>query len=374
MKKLNFPYPFNGFCGTTFLNCFSSVYMFLENVAAGGSDYDCRQLRGKGCNSCGNCGQGGSTPISRQERYFFLFDTMCGRSSLRCRFDGTPTETQDMICEHDFYDGGTERNVDFIFGFAGYEYRKVTGDFKAEITASIDAGKPVIAKVKTGKGRCRVIIGYDNANSRHDKLLEPDYKNAQDLPKKACKYDDILALYVVGEKIEPRYTLKDGLERIVKVIEYNKSEKLWEEYANKIGLYGAGSLGGTGIEEKKARLKRVAETMEHTWNCHNFAEVFRNYREGGDASAYDAVGDMKRLRNPAFREFFDQISGPCYGYTHDLAWALVGLNETADWTRHVYKTGYFGEMAELTLCQIQKNDEGVLACVRKILEILEGTQ
>ena len=28
-------------------------------------------------------------------------------------------------------------------------------------------------------------------------------------------------------------------------------------------------------------------------------------------------------------------------------------------------------MAELTLCQIQKNDEQVLACVKKMLEILE---
>jgi len=366
MKKLNFPYPFNGFCGTTFLNCFSSVYMFLENVAAGGSDYDCRQLRGKGCNSCGNCGQGGSTPISRQEKYFFLFDTMCARSSLRCRFDGTPTAMERMIGEADPYQGDTGNNVDFLFGFAGYEYKKISDDFRASVITSIDAGKPVIAKVKTGKGRCRVITGYDG-----NKLLEPGYKNAQDPPKKAVKYDDLLALYIIGGKTAPRYTLKDGLARIVQVMEYNAREKLWDEYIGKIGLYGAGSLGETGLEEKKARLERVAQTMEHTWNCHNFAEVFRNYREGGDASAYDGVGDMKRLRNPIFREYFDRISGPCYGYTHDLAWALVGLHQTANWTNHVYRSGYFGEMAERALVQIKKNDEGVLECIRQVLAILD---
>ena len=67
---------------------------------------------------------------------------------------------------------------------------------------------------------------------------------------------------------------------------------------------------------------------------------------------------------------WDKISGPCNGYTHDLAWALVGLNETADWKGHVYRTGYFGEMAELALAQIRKNDEEALACVKEALAIL----
>ena len=39
MPKLDFTIPFSGFCGTTFLNCFTSVYMHLEDLGAGGSDY-----------------------------------------------------------------------------------------------------------------------------------------------------------------------------------------------------------------------------------------------------------------------------------------------------------------------------------------------
>jgi len=64
MKKLNFNIPFSGFSGTTFINCFASAYLFLEGIAG-----------------------------EEQENIFMLFDTMCGRSALRCRFDGEPTET-----------------------------------------------------------------------------------------------------------------------------------------------------------------------------------------------------------------------------------------------------------------------------------------
>jgi len=122
------------------------------------------------------------------------------------------------------------------------------------------------------------------------------------------------------------------------------------------------------VDEKKARMKRVAETMWHTFNCHNFAEVFRKYRDDGDASVYDNVGDMKKLRNPALKELWDKISGPCCGYTHDLAWALIGLEECADWSKHA--AGYFGEMVQLTLSRISNNDAAAFDAVKKAIEIL----
>ena len=359
MKKLDFNIPFSGFTTLDFLNCFSSTYLFLEKF-----DYTRTGRKPCGisnCEACGYCREDGSV--------FFLFDTMCGRSALRLRYDGEPTEMQKWIGDTKEGNCGTDDTINFLFGFAGYAYRKVTGDFRNEIIASINADKPVIAKVKTGAGRFRVIIGHDK-----NKLLEPDYKGAQKAPKKAVKYDELEALYIIGDKIAPRYFLKDGLERIVQVMEYNASEKLWEGYFEKIGMYTADSFGKCGRAEKLARLKRVAETMEHTWNCHNFAEVFRKYREDGDASLYDAIGDMKKLRNPAMAELFDRISGPCFGYTHDLAWALVGLSEGAEKIGYALNMGYPGEMAELTLCQIKKNDEGVLECVKRMLEILEETE
>ncbi len=364
-NELTFKVPFSGFCGTTFINCFASTYMFLEDIAAGDSDYECKQLDGESCNSCGNCSDGGNTPISTQESYFFLFDTMCGRSSLRCRFDGKPTEMQKMIGETDFYDGGTDNNVDFLFGFAGYEFRRLTDPavFKGEIVASIDAGRPVIAKVRTGQGRFRVITGYDG-----DSLICPDFTNAQQKPEGAPSYDELDTLYITGRKTAPRYTLIDGLNRIRQVMEYNINENLWGGYTEKMGLYTEDSLSRASLDEKKARMKRVAETMWHTFNCHNFAEVFRKYRDGGDATVYDAIGDMKKLHAPEFKNLWDKISGPCCGYTHDLAWALIGLEECADWSKHA--AGYFGEMVELTISQIAKNDIEALDAVKYVIKNL----
>ena len=79
-KKLAFTIPFSGFAPTTFINCFASAYMFLENIeAVGETEYDCQLLENGQCSGCGNCGR---TPVAMQERYFFLFDTMCGHSSL----------------------------------------------------------------------------------------------------------------------------------------------------------------------------------------------------------------------------------------------------------------------------------------------------
>lgn len=357
-KELDFKVQFSAFCDTTFINCFSSTYMFLESI---GTRYRDGDLCGKsGCENCGYCGNEGN--------YFFLFDTMCGRSALRCRFDSEPTKVQKMICETDFYDGGTDNNVDFLFGFAGYEYRSLTDAslFQDEIAASIDAGKPVIAKVKTGDGRFRVLTGYDG-----DRLICPDFSNAQHKPETAPSYDELEAIFIIGNKIAPRYDLIDGLKRIRDVMDYNINERLWDDYMDKMGLYTSDSLSHCSIEEKKARIKRVAETMWHTFNCHNFAEVFRRYLPYGSdhSKVYDAFDGMKELRSSEFSDLLDTISRNS-GYTHDLAWALIGLEECADWTKHAAR--YFGEMVELTLDRIKKNDVEIHDAVNKMIDILNN--
>jgi len=196
-------------------------------------------------------------------------------------------------------------------------------------------------------------------------MICPDFTNAQRKPEHAPAYDELDALYIIGEKTEPRYTLMDGLKRILYVMEYNQAERLWSGYTEKMGLYTSDSLSHCNADEKKTRMKRVAETMWHTFNCHNFAEVFRKYRDDSNASVYDSIGDMKKLRDPALKELWDKISGPCFGYTHDLAWALIGLDECADWSRHA--AGYFGEMVELTLSQIAKNDEEALDAIKEAI-------
>jgi hypothetical protein len=201
---------------------------------------------------------------------------------------------EQMIGDINFYEGGTDNNVDFLFGFAGYNYRQLTDSsvFIGEIVASIDEGKPVIVKVKAGNDRFRVITGYDA-----DTLICPDFTNAQQKPQSAPSYDELDTIYIIGDKIAPRYTLIDGFKRIRKVMDYNINENLWGGYTEKMGLYTADGLSRCSLEEKKSRMKRVADTMWHTFNCHNFAEVFRKYRDGCDASVYDTIGDMKKLRS-----------------------------------------------------------------------------
>lgn len=351
-KELSFGYPFSGFASTTFINCFASVYMFLEGIPLPASDYDCKRLRGEACDSCGNCQGGGDTPLTVQEQYFFLFDTVSGRSSLRCRFDGEPTAPQRRVCASDFYDAGADETVDFLFGYAGYAYDKLTNpaEFRGAVAASIDAGRPLIAKARADEGRFHVIVGCDG-----DKLLSPDYANAQRPPAEPPAYDGLEALYRVGGKVRPRYTFKDGLRRVVEIMEYNAAEGLWDAYIEKMGLYTADSFDRADLGEKKARMKRVADTMWHTFNCHNFAEVFRRRR-------------VDELRAPALDGLCAAIGGPCHGYTHDLAWALIGLEERADWTKHHAR--YFGEMAQLTLRQIADNDARALEAVKAIIELI----
>jgi len=324
-KELDFNVPFSGFAGTTFLNCFASAYLFLEGI-----------------------------PGDQQEIYFFLFGAVCGHSSLRFRFDGVPTEIEKKLCVRDFYDCGGDYAMEFLFGFAGYDYGQMIdpADFKEEIISSIDAGRPVIVGTKAEADQYRVITGYDG-----DNLLSPEYTNAQRPPANPPSYDDIEVLYVFGGKIKPRYTFTDGLRRVAEVMERNAAENTWGTYLDKFSSYHptSDSFIEADAEEKAARMKRLQKSMWDVMNVHNFSEVFRNcYHDD--------------LNNPALNELRNEIGGPCYGYTHDLSAALITLADQADWS-HYYAL-FYGEMIELTLKQIAKNDEKVLAAVKRIIGIL----
>jgi len=326
-NSINFNIPFSGFQGTTFLNCFTSVYMFLEN-----------------------------TPCDQQEKHFFLLGTMCGHTSLRFRYNGEPTEMEKLLCVRDFYDCGGDYAMEFLFGFTGYDYGQMINpaDFKEEIISSINAGKPLIVGTKSNADQYRVIIGYDG-----DKLLSPEYSNAQRPPENPPSYDDIEVLYVFGDKIPPRFGLLDGLKRIVQVMEYNISENLWGTYLDKFSSYHptSDSFMKADTEEKKARMKRLQKSMWDVMNTHNFCEVFRNCHHDD-------------LRNPSLDELRNKIGGPFYGYTHDLSAALITLADQADWAH--YYAHFYGEMIELTLSQIAKNDAEVLDAIKQMIEILDN--
>jgi hypothetical protein len=59
--------------------------------------------------------------------------------------------------------------------------------------------------------------------------------------------------------------------------------------------------------------------------CGTFAQAFREIR--ADKYVYDGIGEMKQLHTPEIKELCAKIGGGCYGYTHNLAWTLIGLYE-----------------------------------------------
>ena len=223
--------------------------------------------------------------------------------------------------------------------------------------------KPVIVKLKENRVPFAVITGIDE-----DEIICPDFRCAQKSPDPAVVFEGIDTLYIAGEKTAPNYSLIDGLKRIERVMEYCLDEDLWGEYMKKIGTYGPDSLGEDKPEGRKERMKRLAATMWHTFNCHNFAEVFRIYL--GDRPVdylYDCVGDVKKLGAPVLYETLSTINWR-YGYTHDLAWSLIGLEECIDWND--WKSHYYGDMLEVVIGKIKENDEAVLECVRCIMKQL----
>jgi len=330
----NFDIPFSGFAGTSFINCFTSAYMFLEGING-----------------------------SEQERYFFFFDTMCGRSSLRPRYDGNASKMQMLICKKDFYDGGSDNNIDFLFRLVGYNYNKITSSIKYSeaLRKSIDSGKPIIVRLKSGKWPYRIITGYDD-----NSLICPDYDGAQDKPEQAPHLDEIDALYVFGDKSGQRYTIVDGLKRIRQVMNQNIYEKNWDSYMEKLGTYRG--FFDVDLDEKKNRIKRVAETMWDIFNCHNFRETFCFY----DRPDVNIPGAAK-LSNPDLAHLWQIIDGypNSYNHTHDLAWGLIAIESCTDWSRDGHASNYLGPLAENTIAQIAQNDKVVLDCIEKAIAILE---
>ena len=326
---IDFNIKFCGFYETDFINCFAATYMYLE---------------GK---------QGENDP------YYYLLDTMCGHSSIRFPYDGGyfgQTEIQKLIGHTKKDENGNDYTVDFLFGFSGYGYRKLTDpdSFKAAVIASINAGKPVIAKIKPGTFRYRVITGYNR-----DDLLEPNYKDSNMRNSgEHTSYDVIKILYVISEKIQPRYTLKDGLKRIREVMEFNIKDKPWDGYIEKLGPipseHKADAVLDVTKEERQSRMKRLFHTMWPSMNSHSFAMAFR----------------QSELHHPALNELWKQIID-IYEETQDLYWCLIFLYERADWDHPAFDRWQIGTMVKLTLEKAQKNDEMVLDIIKQAIAILE---
>ena len=293
---MEFRARFSPFAGLTFINCFSAVMAHLEEMDS--------------------------------QEAFFWFDSMCGRSALRCRCDGEMSQWQKRICEYDFYDGGVAENIDFLFGLAGYEYRVIDNPaaFCAETSASIGENRPVIAKIRED-GFC-VIIGVEEG-----KIVCPDFADAQACPASAPQWEDVECLYRIGNKTAPEYSPVNGMVRIVHVLQESIDGDFWDGFKTAI-------TAEMTCAERANVMNRIADAMWHTFNCHNLAEVFRARK-------------FANLSDKRFDYVCQKIDEVCTS-THDLAWSIIELNRCVDWTKPASKC--FGGMVALTLDQLRKND------------------
>ena len=374
-NSLDFNIRYNSLEGLNFIQRFTAVYMFLENIDGSGDVY-CHS--GSACGGCGGGNCSTFTAVNKQASYFFLFNTMTGNSALRCHFDKKQTKIQKIIGDVNLdckplygNDCGTDFTVDFLFGYAGYNYRKCTDAdaFKKEIIASINAGKPVIVKTKAGETRFYVITGYDG-----NALLCPDYCHVTyikdkgnvlaDAPEEPPAYDELEAVYIIGGKTPRRYTVKDGLENIRRVMECNISEKVWDGYLEKMGGWGKfishDGLDKASLEEIKMRMKRLADTSIYIYNfvsfcnsiCVGIPETMRDdylYKElfGSGLSKY--WGTVKVI------SFFDDIAGAGHKFNeiyYGRDWDMIKQTEIPGISMEVCEVIEKAKQADVKLLKI----------------------
>jgi RNA polymerase sigma factor (sigma-70 family) len=316
--QINFPYPFSGFNHLTFINCYASVYMHLEGIV----------------------GVDQNSTAKKQEDYYFIMDTMSGRSADRRDFEDTSEHMDD-----------TPETIDFLMGLTGYTYRTVREDLPAAIKASIDSGKPVLARVKDeSNGAFRVLIGYDG-----DALVMADPKGAQRKPTTPA-YADIAEAIIITGKTQPRYTFLDALRRIQTVMVKSRDARIWDQYIEQLSWE---RLKKADFEEIRRRYKRIAGISWYNFNCHNFAETFRHQV-------------WEPLKDPRLDEVRRQID-KSYDNSHTRNWQVISLHDCRDWSKRPYGQLEWGYSATVVGCleKLRDYDAEVLAAIERAIAILE---
>ncbi|MCL2106007.1 MAG: hypothetical protein FWH26_02955 [Oscillospiraceae bacterium] len=371
--RVDFDYAFSGFRDMDFTNCFASLYMYLEDFAG---DPDVLK--------------------QQQERLFFLFDTVSGRSASVRGWGNVPTEIYQEI-----YD--TDDMLAFLTGYAGYTFEKHTGDVAKQISTSISKGLPVLARLKRdsavyldGKGDSfRVITGYSG-----NKLLMPKPKGTQNPPKKAPKLGDIESVYVITGRAARKYTLLDGLRRVKRVMDCDREAKIWDTYIGAFENYWE-KLKELPLKELKQRFENAHKGT--TWTCHNFAAPFRTheYLEPEPENYQNWIWD--ELKNPLFFSewradvVWEELKDPSFiaskgkshgdprrlppktlidwacDQSHTRQWQLHALYETRDWSKKYYDQMEWGtcETAVLLLQKLKECDDYIYQAVCAMIGILE---
>lgn len=337
--QIDFPYPFTGFNSLTFTNCYASVYMYLEGIV-GIDDYECAKREGKPCDGCGNCS---NSTAKKQEAYYFVLDTLSGRSSVRPTFADTPDDTDNA-----------PETIDLLMGITGYGYRVVQEGAIEEARASIDRGTPVLARMKDpANGAFRVLTGYEG-----DALIAPDPANAQGQPTQpTCA--DVAQVIIVTGKVQPRFSLLDGLERIRTVMLRNRGARVWEQCQEQFD-YWDGGVQALSFEDIQRRFQRICQMAWYNFNCHNFAETFRQRV-------------WEPLKGPCLDEVCQKIHC-CYHNSHTVNWQLIGLYECRDWSSRRYHELEWGYCECVVQCleRLRAYDAEVLAAVEQAIAIVGG--
>ena len=336
--QIAFAYPFSGFNSLTFTNCFASVYMYLEGIV-GEDDYDCPKREGKPCTGCGNCD---NTMVRKQQNYYFLLDTMSGRSSTRPDFPGKVAGMDNA-----------PETIEFLMGFLGYGYRVVEDDIPGTIRAAIDDGMPVLARMRDeSEGAFRVVIGYDG-----DALIAAEPVGAQRKPATPT-HTEIAHLVCVTGETPPTYTLADALKRIRGVMVGSRDAGIWDEYMEQFEYWGG--LEKVDFEEVQRRFKRTTVISDYNFNCHNFGQAFE-YRV------------LESLKDPRLDDVCRRMR-LSYHHSHTRNWQIVGLNECRDWSTRRNDTVEWGYSECVVQCleRLKQYDAEVLEAIEEAIAIVEG--
>ena len=348
-NKLTFNYPFTSFDHLSFLNCFTSVYMYLEKIV--GTDLkECVKEKGKICTGCKGCDDIWYATGFLQESLFFVFGTISGVNTFRPDFDG--------LIE---YKNDTAEIIDFVFKFTGYKYEILTSDFSQKIKMSIDNDKPVLAGIKGDpKNAYRVLIGYDD-----DKFIiaEAESEGVKNNPDNPVTCDNFTSIIIVNEKVEPKYTLLDSFKLIKEKMEKNEEIGIWDDCIQKF-KYWDEKLQDMDFDEIKRRFDRIEQMMWYNFNTHNFMEAFCR-------KIWQPSTDGAELEDERLTDIIRKIN-ETYSRFHDRNWQLYALNKNRDWSvQHTGEAdwGYCGCVVQC-LESLKDYDKIVLDEINKAINIL----
>lgn len=361
-NALNFNIQFSNLLNHSFPNCFAGVYVYLENIFN-----ELPKKCGEGETWCFGCAC--KAHPDPQSVYLALFDTMCGRNSLYWRFDGVMTEIAELIGDASGIGNwsgkcGTDYTIDFLFGFAGYEYRKINNAamFKDEIAASIDSSKPVLAELAADGSEFCVITGYDGDTLVSSYYVTDQDNNTQEKCTITLSNDEIKTIYIIGNKVTPRYTLKDGLGRIKLIIESSFSEKTWDDgidQINNILVHPTDDeFKETNADELAAFRNRFTETLTNQFNSHIYEMALCHLPK-----VYDEA------QHPALLDLWNELSR-CISRLNNYAFAAGNFNKVNISRIGLFRTG-FGKMFMSAVEDIKNTHLEMLKIINQAIDILD---